>query len=895
MINVRILKKPKNEGSTSALNTSGTTYGGMAVKEAAHAARADVAELADEAKHAKEADHAKDAAHAREADHADDADNADLWDGWHFDDYLDQPVRKGDGVAFGPVESDELRSAGTFVDGLLGAGFMLWRDADGVTRLTLDKLTVRQTMTVMDLLVQKIRSVGGMVVVSAANGKIKSVEEREGRYLIRFEQENTFAAHDLMRCQTFTGGTLRGYWVEVAGVSGDGILVAKEEFGETRPEAGDDCVLMGNTTDKSRQNMVLISATEDGRPRVDVMDGVGGKTFEGALRARLGNLDGIRDSWFPANRQPQGNGLYADNAYLKGTFLLETGEDVKTKFEVTEGRIESAVEGVRRDLGGGHLSNATFGDGMAKWDTQNEAVFFLAGSRWVWANGGALSKKGDFACVTRDMGRTVVQIRNRHIRQRGENLQDVPSFQTGADGKKIPVSVHLCFSYRCIAAGTLRVGFENVDKSGFADFDSMDVEERLEATDGYRQYTCGGLWNGTGDFTLSFTGEICLHMLILSTDKVESLTYKYRTLFEQSEKLVRIAAQNFDKDGRVLSDSGIMVKATGSGVYAQTADGKLALIGVGVGETDSDGNTKTVVKLTAENIKLEGLVTANGNFKVLGDGSIEAMNGKFGGEVNATSGKIGGFAIGDGHIGADYTGGAPGTDTAAGLFLRNEMLGFNAAGRQALMGTVSENGMPLLLRLADEARDTLPRTAMGVSVTGSVTDNIALDIGGGHVRGMAVKTRVIGLDLVLSPTAPPSLSVTLGREECAVYVSTRYYWSGSPTGTYASRERDVAVTLPVMRSCDDGHVVKIKRGTGGGTVRIVAGGCAISSLTSSGGYADTEGRTLIIADGATGVAELTLESPGDAMELVWFRDVGMTVDGTARKGAWVQWKNPRDW
>lgn len=137
--------------------------------------------------------------------------------------------------------------------------------------------------------------------------------------------------------------------------------------------------------------------------------------------------------------------------------------------------------------------------------------------------------------------------------------------------------------------------------------------------------------------------------------------------------------------------------------------------------------------------------------------------------------------------------------------------------------------------------------------------------------------------------------MTLGREECAVYVSTRYYWSGSPTGTYASRERDVAVTLPVMRSCDDGHVVKIKRGTGGGTVRIVAGGCAISSLTSSGGYADTEGRTLIIADGATGVAELTLESPGDAMELVWFRDVGMTVDGTARKGAWVQWKNPRDW
>lgn len=829
------------------------------------------------------------------AGYADEAGNADKWDGRHFADYLDQPVRKGDGVAFGSVESDELRSAGTFVDGLLGAGFRLWRDKDGVTYLTLDNLTVRQTMTVMELLIQKVRSVGGMIVVSAANGKIKGVEEQDGCYLIRFEQENTFVAHDLMRCQTFTGGTLKSYWVEVAGVSGDGIVVAKEEFGAMQPEAGDDCVLMGNTTDKSRQNLILISATEDGQPRVDVMDGVSGKTLDGALRARLGHLDGIRDSRFPANRQPRGNGLYADNAYLKGTFLLETGEDVRTKFEVTEGRIESAVEGVRRDLGGGHLSNATFGDGMAKWDTQNEAVFFLAGNRWVWANGGALSKKGDFASVTKDMGRTVVQIRNRYIRQRGENLQDVPSFQTGADGRKIPVSVHLSFFYRCSSAGVLRVGFENVDKRGFADFESMDVEERLEATDGYWQYTCGGLWNGTGDFRLSFTGEIYLHMLILSTDKAESLVYKYRTLFEQSEKLVRIAAQNFDKDGHVLSESGIMVKAEGSGIYAQTEDGKVALVGVGVTETGADGKEKTVIKLTADNIKLEGLVTANGNFKILEDGSIEAMNGKFGGEVNATSGKIGGFAIGDGHIGADYTGGAPGTDTAAGLFMRNDMLGFNAAGRQALMGTVSENGMPLLLRLTDTARDTLPRTALGVSVTGSVTDNIALDIDGGHVRGLAVRTRVIGLDRVLSPTAPSSLSVTLGREECAVYVTTRYYWSGSPTGTYASRERDVSVTLPVMRSCDDGHVVKIKRGTGGGTVRIVAGGCVISSLTSAGGYADTEGRTLIIADGSAGVAELTLDSPGDAMELVWFRDIGMTVDGTARKGAWVQWKNPRDW
>lgn len=46
------------------------------------------------------------------------------------------------------------------------------------------------------------------------------------------------------------------------------------------------------------------------------------------------------------------------------------------------------------------------------------------------------------------------------------------------------------------------------------------------------------------------------------------------------------------------------------------------------------------IKLKASQITLEGLVTANGNFKILEDGSIEATNGKFTGEINADKGKI---------------------------------------------------------------------------------------------------------------------------------------------------------------------------------------------------------------------------------------------------------------
>ena len=650
MIDIKVIKKPKNEGSTSALRTSGTAYGGMAVKEAAHAAKADIAELAKEAVHATDSDHAVEADHSKEADHAvnadeskhaleadhaKEADNADKWDYHEFDDYLNQPVRKTDGVTFDSVTSDSIRSAGQFVDGLLGAGFQLWKGEDGRTYLTVDKLTVRQTMAVLELLIEKVRSVGGQICVSAANGRIKTVEESGEHYLITFEQENMFVQHDLVRCQTFTGKDMRSYWVEVADVTETGIVVAKEEFEGVEPKEGDECVLMGNTANTDRQNIVLISATEDGQPRVDVMDGVSGKTFDNALRARLGNLDGIKDDKFPADRQPRGNGLYADNAYMKGTFVLETGEDVKTRFEITEGKVQSAIDSVRNDFLSekGYLNNPTFASGLEKWNSENETVFFLVGNKWVWANGAALSKKGDGASVVTDMGRKVVRIRNKYIRQKHENLRFVPTFPTNSDGKKEALPVYLSFFYRCAKAGTLKIGFENVDKTGFADFNSMEVSEELAATDGYVQYTCSGLWNGTGDFKLAFDGDIYLYMLVLSTDKIEALTYKYKTLFEQSERLVKISAAVYDKDERALQETGLMIQPEGTGIYIKDANGKLALIGVGVDETDADGNKKTVIKLTADNINLEGMVTANGNFKVKDDGSIETNNAKIKGYV----------------------------------------------------------------------------------------------------------------------------------------------------------------------------------------------------------------------------------------------------------------------
>lgn len=556
----------------------------------------------------------------------------------------------------------ELLRSLKFVDGMTGEGWQLWMDAlTGLSNLTIDKVTIRQTLVALELLIQKVRSIGGQFVVSAASGKIKTVTKDGDNYKITFEQDNEFVAHDLMRCAEFTGTSLRGYWVEVSASDGNGITVPVSEFGGVEPKEGDECVLMGNTQNRLRQNLISIAATEDGQPRVDVLDGVCAKNFNDCLRVRLGNLDGISDSRFPADNQPHGNGLYGDNVYLMGTFVLTTGEDILTRFEITEGKIEAAVEGLRKDFteDKSYLDNASFGNGMNKWDTENEATFFLLGSKWIWANGAPLSDKTNYATVKTDDGRTTVFIRNKYILQKHENFRFIPDYNDINDeGQKKPEAVYLSFFYRVAKAGRMIIKFEGLDKTGFENFNEFSYDGELDVTDGYQIFNHSGLWNGTGDFKLSFTGEIYLYMLVLSTDRAEALAYKYKTLFEQSEKLVKIAAANFDKDGNIIESSQIVTKADMNLISSGLFDENGQLISgaglitkkdtAGLFAIDEDGNLKSFVgagaegvKIKASSISLEGVVTANSYFKILADGSFEA-----------NVGRIGGFEIANGRIGS---------------------------------------------------------------------------------------------------------------------------------------------------------------------------------------------------------------------------------------------------
>lgn len=251
-------------------------------------------------------------------------------------------------------------SSERFISGFMGEGWKIWnhhshRKEDGSLsqryKLEIDDLTVRNSMTVYELLIEKIRALKGSLGITQACGKVETVTQDEDYFYLTIEEdEMSFMENDIIRCQRFdtVDKTLKGYWVEVTGIT-DGInpdgskgkpqiKISKSEFiitasgegqGDNKemeisyPASGDDIVQFGNSKNKDRQSAIYLT-TESGVPKIQILDGITGKSFNGCNRVILGSLNGMTDEEFKEN-QPQGYGMWADNVYLKGTLVGSEG------------------------------------------------------------------------------------------------------------------------------------------------------------------------------------------------------------------------------------------------------------------------------------------------------------------------------------------------------------------------------------------------------------------------------------------------------------------------------------------------------------------------------------------------------------------------------------------
>lgn len=298
MIDVKIIIKPKNEGSTSAITTSSTSYGNMAVKEAAHAVKADLSNLAFEAEQAKEATHALKSDKATHAATAADLDSdSPAFSRWLRKDTAD--------TAQEAINFARGLTAGDFAAGSTGAG--LYRDADGAWSAEVDNLTVRRKLQVAELDIQRLRHIGGQVLLSPAEATITEVDVKEDgngkQFILRWpardsegnEITNDFAVDDQVICQTFNATTQRYWWRRVwdTGTVGGKHYISVSYIdkignemdcaqGSGVPQPGDKIAVLGNRTTSDRQSAIIIAGAGTGSPFIAAYKGISTYTLPAA-------------------------------------------------------------------------------------------------------------------------------------------------------------------------------------------------------------------------------------------------------------------------------------------------------------------------------------------------------------------------------------------------------------------------------------------------------------------------------------------------------------------------------------------------------------------------------------------------------------------------------------
>lgn len=312
----------------------------------------------------------------------------------------------------------------------------------------------------------------------------------------------------------------------------------------------------------------------------------------------------------------------------------------------------------------------------------------------------------------------------------------------------------------------------------------------------------------------------------------------------------QLVSTYFNNDGSLKNTAGLVTTSAYAGLFldAMQDNGVMTSADMSLYVTKDDGGYITNAKIKADRIILEGAITANGTFRIDTSGSMQA-----------SAGQIAGMKIeGEGLTNEGF-------NNDAYIVLRNDS--------HKVFAGIGGNVLPASTGTRAVARFTNEESSkyfgdVNYSIVcgakGAVT-NVALDMTlGGYITGLRIKNARLssGGSSYRSPVAIPkgTNSVILG--------GSGYY------------------QLPQMSKEDDGYVVFI-RNDYDGAVHLRSN----TSITSKG-----QTRTsFILYDRGSNTTDLTIESRGDSMILVYHRDINIAGEENTKVGCWTQYKCPRDW
>ena len=547
----------------------------------------------------------------------------------------DRPDEAGFLIKFlGGLFSDYIQSM-NFSSGALGEGFVIKVDSKtGDSYLEVDHMLARKSATFIELQIQRLRQVGGQIILSPASMSCSKVEEYDTFYRCYFENTDggktivqEFVIGDQARSQTFNikpgvheNVSNTYYWRLVTSVGDNYIDLSKSDCdtGSAVPQAGDDIVQLGNRTDKTRQNAIVLAAYGNDTPSFRQYAGIDSYSLAGKEVTAF---------------SPNGN-------KVTGDFILKTGVNILTQFKILEDLIYSEISKVLDEVQAkdNYLYNASFASNTNGWETKNDVRFFTVNGKFLLVNDKFYSRKDAMAAIIRDGDRNVLRILSSGIKQPNADLANKPTYEEGEEPKKFFIS----FRYKVVTAGTLTIGFPG---------QNLHFTERLEPSEEYAMKEYSGTWDGTGDFELKFTGDIYIHSLALTENAFEDLYTKLSSEIKQTAESIRLKVKELSESNNQrfsqieqtagsikLSVTKIEEDVTQLGLDINGVTDKLKLYVKKDGLGSEINVALDNISVVSKNIYFTGDISANGNVSIQADGTIKAIGGYFEGEIIANSG-----------------------------------------------------------------------------------------------------------------------------------------------------------------------------------------------------------------------------------------------------------------
>ena len=347
----------------------------------------------------------------------------------------------------------------------------------------------------------------------------------------------------------------------------------------------DTFVRVDNVSDTDRKGIIQVMTVGSDTPYIDIVHGM--KTNpDSALKGRLGNLNGIRH---PIFGQLKGFGEYLNNLYAVGDFVLSrTGESIDTKFQVLENMFSSRFSKTSYELTNGqnYLENGQFLEQItdsentiiAGWDidTTDESVFwFDASGLPVVVNGNPTASGNRKVSLEKVDGRQILRVQNCGIRQKNALIRQPGTHKEYVAGEKssaeLPpteagytdVQDKLYISVRIYAktAGALTLGF--VDCADVRGKQNTLQKRAINVaySGAWKTIPIEGVWNGTGDFVIQYTGDCYLAIASLTDEPLSELSKTVSTQIVQTANNIKLLGENIDTVNKKAVKVGIELDA----------------------------------------------------------------------------------------------------------------------------------------------------------------------------------------------------------------------------------------------------------------------------------------------------------------------------------------------